>query len=86
MVEAFPAVGATTLLYSTASFSITILRCLRLVVMIIEAAFPHSSLSLGIFVLLHHWCISERRPRPALLTQLELIDQPVLVLSYLCNH
>ena len=51
MVEAFPAVGATTLLYSTASFSITILRCLRLVVRMIEAASPHSSPSLLVALL-----------------------------------
>ena len=88
-MEASPAVGATTLLYSTASSSITILRCLRLVVKMIEGTFPHSSLSLSLgravegFVLLsYYWCISECSPRPALLTQRELIDQHVLVLCY----
>ena len=51
-MEASPAVGATTLLYSTASSSITILRCLRLVVKMIEGTFPHSSLSLSLLVAL----------------------------------
>ena len=90
MVEIPPVVGATTspLLYTLFQYhdspSPAVGRyddrgCLPTLLSLLAAL-------LRVCVLLYHWCISERRPRPALLTQRELIDQPLLVLCYTWNH